>query len=161
MRRWEEDRTWLYLGLAIRVATDLNLHHPITTRPKNEQHERELLNRTRVWLNCYNLDASTSSWHGKASTIASGDYTACHSESWYESSAYNIPNFDIQLCGYNFELRMMRAFKEKIYNNPNHPTGLNEVRNYVVPNPFHTFLTWVYRMSILSNLHQRLTRHLS
>ena len=127
MRRWEEDRTWLYLGLAIRVATDLNLHHPNTARPRNEQHARELLNRTRVWLNCCNLDVSTSSWHGKASTIPARDYVACHSESWYESSPYNLPNFDIHLSGYNYELRLLRAFKEKIYSDPNNPTGLNKV----------------------------------
>ncbi|GJJ14429.1 hypothetical protein Clacol_008693 [Clathrus columnatus] len=30
-RRWEEDRSWLYLGLAIRIATDLNLHQPSST----------------------------------------------------------------------------------------------------------------------------------
>ncbi|THH07455.1 hypothetical protein EW145_g3361 [Phellinidium pouzarii] len=126
MRRWEEDRTWLYLGLAIRVATDLNLHHPNTARPRNETHARELLNRTRVWLNCYNLDRSTSSWHGKANTIASGDYTACHSEAWYEYSLYNMPNFDIQLAAYNAELRQLGEFKQKIYSNSNNPTGLNK-----------------------------------
>ncbi|KAL5525464.1 hypothetical protein ACEPAG_6800 [Sanghuangporus baumii] len=131
MRRWEEDRTWLYLGLAIRVATDLNLHHASSARPRNEQHERELLNRTRVWLNCCNLDISTSSWHGKSSTIPARDYIACHSEDWYESSPYNLPNFDIHLSGYNFELRLMRAFTEKIYNNPNNPTGLNKDVDFI------------------------------
>lgn len=60
-RRWEDDRTWLYLGLAIRVATDLNLHHPPTATPKNEQHAREMLNRTRAWMNCFNLDRSIGS----------------------------------------------------------------------------------------------------
>ncbi|KAI5117668.1 hypothetical protein M0805_009701 [Coniferiporia weirii] len=126
MRRWEEDRTWLYLGLAIRVATDLNLHHPNTSPPRNEQHARELLNRTRVWMNCYNLDRSTASWHGKASTIASRDYIACHSEAWYNSSPYNLPNFDIQLVAYNVDLRLLGEFSQKIYSNPNNPTGLNK-----------------------------------
>ncbi|KAH8112586.1 hypothetical protein DFH11DRAFT_463167 [Phellopilus nigrolimitatus] len=126
MRRWEEDRTWLYLGLAIRVATDLNLHHPSTVRPRNEQHARELLNRTRVWLNCFNLDRSTSSWLGKASTISSSDYIACHSGAWYGSSPLNLPSFDIQLAAYNAELRLMDEFKQKIYSDPNNPTGLNK-----------------------------------
>lgn len=54
-RKWEEAREWLYLGLAIRMATDLNLHLPSTTKVVNEQHERELLNRTRTWLICHNL----------------------------------------------------------------------------------------------------------
>ena len=54
-RKWEEAREWLYLGLAIRMATDLNLHLPSTSKVVNEQHERELLNRTRTWLICHNL----------------------------------------------------------------------------------------------------------
>lgn len=127
MRRWEEDRTWLYLGLAIRVATDLNLNQPTSVRPKNERHARELLNRTRVWLNCYNLDRSTSSWHGKASTIATSDYIACHSANWYEASSFNMQNFDIQLSGYTEELRCMSEFKEKIYSDPTSPTLINKV----------------------------------
>lgn len=127
MRRWEEDRTWLYLGLAIRVATDLNLHVPSSVRPRNETHARELLNRTRVWLNCYNLDRSTSSWHGKQSTIADSDYLATHSAEWWKSSPYNFRNFDIHLAGYNAELRVMNEFKKKIYSSASSPTGLDRV----------------------------------
>jgi hypothetical protein len=68
-RRWEEDRSWLYTGLAIRIATDLNLHQVSTTKPQNEKQEREILNRTRVWLICFNLDRSTATQFGKPSTI--------------------------------------------------------------------------------------------
>ena len=68
-RRWEEDRSWLYIGLAIRLATDLNLFQASTTRATNEQHEKEILNRTRVWLICFNLDRSTATQFGKPSTI--------------------------------------------------------------------------------------------
>lgn len=90
-RRWEEDRSWLYTGLAIRsvfmsfcetafvwmsfflffarIATDLNLHHVPTTLPKTEKQEREVLNKTRVWMVCFNLDRSTATQFGKPSTI--------------------------------------------------------------------------------------------
>lgn len=68
-RRWEEDRSWLYIGLAIRLATDLNLHQPSLSRPVNELQEREQLNRTRVWMICFNLDRSTATQFGKPSTI--------------------------------------------------------------------------------------------
>ena len=37
-RRWEEDRSWLYIGLAIRLATDLNLHQASGVAPTSEQH---------------------------------------------------------------------------------------------------------------------------
>ena len=127
MRRWEEDRTWLYLGLAIRVATDLNLHHQVTIRPRNEMHARELLNRTRVWINCYNLERSTSSWLGKRSTIPPNDFVGSHAQDWYDSSEFNMENFDIHLAGYNTALRLLEEFKRKIYTDPNNPTGMDKV----------------------------------
>ncbi|KAJ7707789.1 hypothetical protein B0H17DRAFT_1034038 [Mycena rosella] len=125
-RRWEEERGWLYLGLAIRMAIDLNLHLPNTAKPINENHAREMLNRTRVWLNCFNLDRSTGSQYGKAPTISNNDYMANHSENWWRSSPYNMANFDIHICAYNAELKVMAAFMAKIYSDPSHPTGLNK-----------------------------------
>ncbi|KAJ7158827.1 hypothetical protein C8R46DRAFT_957558 [Mycena filopes] len=125
-KRWEEERGWLYLGLAIRMAIDLNLHLPNTAKPINENHAREMLNRTRVWLNCFNLDRSTGSQYGKAPTISNNDYMANHSEDWWRSSPYNMANFDIHICAYNSELKVMSAFMAKIYSDPQHPTGLNK-----------------------------------
>ncbi|KAJ6531716.1 hypothetical protein B0H19DRAFT_1272920 [Mycena capillaripes] len=125
-KRWEEERGWLYLGLAIRMATDLNLHLPNTAKPINENHAREMLNRTRVWLNCFNLDRSTGSQYGKAPTISNNDYMANHSGDWWCSSPYNMANFDIHICAYNAELKVMAAFMAKIYSDPSHPTGLNK-----------------------------------
>lgn len=63
-RRWSEDRSWLFLGCAIRMATDINLHHPpvlvggktattMDTIMDNEAQSREILNRTRAWLVSY------------------------------------------------------------------------------------------------------------
>ncbi|KAF9525684.1 hypothetical protein CPB83DRAFT_896852 [Crepidotus variabilis] len=125
-RKWEDQRSWLYLGLAIRAATDLNLHLPTTAKPLNENHAREMLNRTRVWLNCFNLDRSTGSQYGKPPIINSRDYTASHSEHWWCSSPYNMKNFDIQICAYNAELQVMAGFIATIYSDPRHPTGLNK-----------------------------------
>lgn len=59
--------------------------------------------------------------------IKNTDYIANHSEGFWESSEYNILNFDIHLCCYNAELRVMADFMAQIYNNPKHPTGLNKV----------------------------------
>ncbi|CAK5268551.1 unnamed protein product [Mycena citricolor] len=110
-----------------KMAIDLNLHLPNTAKPINESHEREMLNRTRVWLNCFNLDRSTGSQYGKAPTISNSDYMANHSEDWWRKSTYNIPNFDIHICAYNSELKVMAGFMSKIYSDPEHPTGLNKV----------------------------------
>ncbi|TFK27196.1 hypothetical protein FA15DRAFT_666700 [Coprinopsis marcescibilis] len=126
VKRWEHQRSWLYLGLAIRTATDLNLHLPITAKPKNENHAREMLNRTRIWLNCFNVDRSTGSQYGKPPIIGNHDYTANHSENWWRSSPLNLQHFDIHICAYNAELRLMSSFMAKIYSDPHHPTGLNK-----------------------------------
>lgn len=126
VKRWEQQRSWLYLGLAIRTATDLNLHLPMTAKPQNENHAREMLNRTRIWLNCFNLDRSTGSQYGKPPIIGNHDYTANHSENWWQSSPHNLQHFDIHICAYNSELRLMSGFIQKIYSDPHHPTGLNK-----------------------------------
>ncbi|KAG1779202.1 hypothetical protein EV702DRAFT_126760 [Suillus placidus] len=129
-RRWEEDRSWVYLGVAIRLAQDLNLNRPTTTTPLNELHARVLLNRTRVWINCFNLDRSTGSQYGKAPIIPNSDYIANHLQDWWCSSKYNVEDFDIHLCIYSMELNIGAKFMEKIRSDPNHPTGLNKSANF-------------------------------
>ena len=52
-----------------RLATDLNLHQVSTVKPANERQEREMLNRVRLWLNCYTLDRSTATQYGKPYSI--------------------------------------------------------------------------------------------
>ncbi|KAF9074252.1 hypothetical protein BDP27DRAFT_1416550 [Rhodocollybia butyracea] len=42
-KRWEEDRSWLYTRLAIRIATDLNLHQAEAAKPQNEKQELEII----------------------------------------------------------------------------------------------------------------------
>lgn len=42
-RKYDEDRAWLYLGLAIRMAMDLNLHMPTNADIVSEHQEREIL----------------------------------------------------------------------------------------------------------------------
>ncbi|KAJ6570517.1 hypothetical protein DFH09DRAFT_1261132 [Mycena vulgaris] len=125
-RRWEEERGWVYLGLAIRIATDLNLHLPTTAAPRNETHAREMLNRTRTWLHCFNLDRSVGSQYGKPPTISNYDYTAAHAGEWWRSSPYNIVHSDIHISAYNAVLKGMSAFMARIYSDPTHPTGLNK-----------------------------------
>ena len=109
------------------IATDLNLHYPNTAKPKDERHAREMLNRTRAWLNCFNLDRSTGSQYGKAPIISNTDYVASRSEEWWNSSPYNMRGFDIQLAAYNAELKLVGVFRAKIHSDPNSPTGFNKV----------------------------------
>ncbi|KLO05022.1 hypothetical protein SCHPADRAFT_896598 [Schizopora paradoxa] len=130
-RRWEEDRSWLYTGLAIRLATDLNLHQPQTgVKPVSEQHERELLNRTRVWMICFNLDRSTATQFGKPSTIKE-DYNSIirNGKDWYKRSKLNHP-YDIHLCGYSSLLRIVAEFHDEIFSDKDSPSGLNESADF-------------------------------
>ncbi|RDX45931.1 hypothetical protein OH76DRAFT_1532078 [Lentinus brumalis] len=123
-RRWEEDRNWLYTGLAIRIATDLNLHVVSNVKPKTEKQEREMVNQTRVWILCFNLDRSTSAQFGKPSTIKE-DYTIRHSDEWYKSSRMN-DSLNIGTSAYAQMLRVVSRFHEAVYSDPDSPTGLNQ-----------------------------------
>lgn len=107
------------------MATDLNLHHSLTVKATTEQQRREVANRTRIWINCYNLDRSTSTQFGKPSIIKN-DYIASHSKFWYKTTDFF---YDIHLNGYTQLLRVMASFHEAIYSNPDQPTGLNKVRS--------------------------------
>lgn len=147
MKRYDEDRSWIFLGMAIRcvvlgltrstntynpgkplrTAFDLNLHIRSTVKPKNSLHTRELLNRTRVWLNCYNVDRSMGSQYGRAPTIPNHDWIASHSEDWWKSSDQNMKGFDIHISAYTSELRVVSKFRAQIYNDPESPTGMNKV----------------------------------
>lgn len=123
-RRWEEDRSWLYTGLAIRIATDLNLHQMSGPKPQNEKQERELLNRTRVWMICFNLDRSTATQFGKPITIKE-DYIMRNSQDWYKKSQYNI-QYDVHMCAYTALLRIVAKFHDEIFSDPNSASGLNK-----------------------------------
>ncbi|PFH48536.1 hypothetical protein AMATHDRAFT_65250 [Amanita thiersii Skay4041] len=123
-RRWEEDRSWLYTGLAIRIATDLNLHLVSTVKPQTEKQEREILNKTRVWMICFNLDRSTATQFGKPSTIKE-DYIIRSAREWYKRSKYNHP-YDLHLCAYSALLQIVARFHNQIFSDPTSPTGLNK-----------------------------------
>ncbi|TFY67780.1 hypothetical protein EVJ58_g1401 [Rhodofomes roseus] len=126
-RRWEDDRSYLYLGLAIRMATDLKLHYPVTAaKGENELRAREILNRTRTWLNCFNLDRSIGLQYGQSAVINNKDYVANHTDDWWKSSPYNLPGFDIHLCCYKPELALLADFRTRIWSDPEHPSGLNK-----------------------------------
>ncbi|KAF8198312.1 hypothetical protein K438DRAFT_1584084 [Mycena galopus ATCC 62051] len=126
-RKWEEDRSWLYTGLAIRIATDLNLHQvPNTKAAKgNEKQERELLNRTRVWMICFNLDRSSATQYGKPPSIRA-DYVMRHgSDDWYKKSPYNSV-YDIHMCAYTALLLVVAGFHDEIFSDPTSASGLNK-----------------------------------
>ncbi|SJL00326.1 uncharacterized protein ARMOST_03639 [Armillaria ostoyae] len=94
-KKWEEDRRWVLMGVAIRMALELGLNKP----PPPQCSEREAMDRTRTWLNCYCADASHAIQFGKIPMISLDDHMAVHSEGWYKASRKNLP-FDVHLCAY-------------------------------------------------------------
>lgn len=123
-RRWEEDRSWLYIGLAIRIATDLNLFLPQPKKLTNENQEREALNKTRTWLICHNLDRSTATQFGKPPSIKE-DSVIRNSADWYKKSKFN-DRYDVGLCAYTSLMRIVAKFHEELFSDPDTATGLNK-----------------------------------
>ncbi|KAG8904048.1 hypothetical protein FRB99_002352 [Tulasnella sp. 403] len=109
-RRWEEDRSWLSPHLAIGMTTDLALHTPSsTTKFIDERHEREVLNRTRTWIICFNLDRSGATQFGKPPSIKE-DSIIHSTATWYKKSVNNHCN-DIHTVAY-ISLRTLAGFME-------------------------------------------------
>ncbi|KZV87936.1 hypothetical protein EXIGLDRAFT_192161 [Exidia glandulosa HHB12029] len=130
VRKWEEDRCWLYSGLAIRMATDLNLHRiPPPSQQRPEKVEREMLNRTRVWLVCFNLDRSFSTQFGRPPTILNA---FPEPRRWWccagENGAWNDP-YDLGSCAFAEVMVLMTAFQEHIFRDASAASGLDRSVN--------------------------------
>ncbi|KAG6867611.1 hypothetical protein C0993_000552 [Termitomyces sp. T159_Od127] len=73
VERYEQDKTWLLLGMAIRMATDLNLHRKTTmaslATEEGRARDLEVHNRERTWILCFCLDRSFSAQMGKPHSI--------------------------------------------------------------------------------------------
>ncbi|CUA76993.1 Conidial development protein fluffy [Neurospora crassa OR74A] [Rhizoctonia solani] len=123
-RSWAEDRGWLYLGCAIRLAMDLGLYKQGSKTYINEAHEREVLNRTRTWLICFNMDRALATRLGRPTTIPE-DYIVRHSREWWRRSKYN-GRLDVHLCYYTQLLRTVTRYFSLIYSDPESVSGFNE-----------------------------------
>ncbi|KAJ4488126.1 fungal-specific transcription factor domain-containing protein [Lentinula aciculospora] len=105
-KKWVEDRSWLLMGVAIRMALELELHLP----PPSDCDEREALNRTRTWLNCYCVDGSHAIQFGKMPMLRLDDYMARTCQDWYRSSPMNTP-YDVHLVAYVRILLIMAKWR--------------------------------------------------
>ncbi|KAF7373012.1 hypothetical protein MSAN_00508600 [Mycena sanguinolenta] len=126
MPNWEQDCSWLFTGVAIRLATELNLNQePIGTAAQaDEKWERELLNRTRVWMNCFIMDHFIATQSGKPPAIKSDYVIRCRSNDWYSRSPYNSA-YDLHLCVTTGLLLIIADFQGQIFSNVS-PSGLNQ-----------------------------------
>ncbi|KAF8959024.1 hypothetical protein BDZ97DRAFT_1906286 [Flammula alnicola] len=121
-KKWVEDRSWLLMGNGYGIGIES------TATPTYD--EREALNRTRTWLNCYCVDGSHAIQFGKVPMLRLDDYLARNSREWYKSSLMNTP-FDVHLCAYVQILILMAKWREHIKEGPSKPNSQGELQDVV------------------------------
>jgi hypothetical protein len=146
-RRWEDDRSYWYLGIAYRcalflfvmpiscvnvhtfsVSMDLNIHHPPQVIPTDEKKAREALNRTRAWTTCWIWDRVFGSFSGRDPLELGHDWIKARGEEWYRASQWNIPGNDPMISAMVVSHKCLYKHRSKIYTDPSAHMGLNLVR---------------------------------
>lgn len=90
--RLADDRSWQYLGFAIRIATEVGVNRRATLDEgvkDNEQFRRRIRNRSRLWINLFLCDRALSSQTGRPHTIQE-DAFIVNSSSWHREE-YALP----------------------------------------------------------------------
>ncbi|KAF8607837.1 hypothetical protein BDV93DRAFT_467449, partial [Ceratobasidium sp. AG-I] len=133
VERYEQDKTWLLLGLAIRTATDLNLHRKSTAQlddsPESRARAKEIRNRERTWLLCYILDRSLSAQMGKPHSVKE-DYIIRNSGQWWKQ-ADAMPQ-DAGLVAYLEMQRILSRSLDFLYSGTLAPSGLQTDCDYLL-----------------------------
>ncbi|KZV88288.1 hypothetical protein EXIGLDRAFT_619562 [Exidia glandulosa HHB12029] len=131
--RYEQDKTWLLLGMGIRMATDLNLHRktsvPRKSTPEGLARDKEVRNRERTWIMCFILDRSFSAQMGKPHCIAE-DFTIRNLPQWYKHPLA-IPS-DSGLAGYAELQRVLSRSLDVLYAGTNSVSGLQTDCDYLL-----------------------------
>ncbi|EIW71458.1 hypothetical protein TREMEDRAFT_67782 [Tremella mesenterica DSM 1558] len=134
-KTFEQDRTWLMLGMAIRMATDLNLHRKSVVSGLDTDEGRardlEIINRERTWLLCFILDRSISAQMGKPYTLRE-DYiirNACEA-SWHQQR-FSLPS-DRALAAYVVLQQIMSRVIDSIYSSTTTISGLRQDCDYLL-----------------------------
>ncbi|KAL7278771.1 hypothetical protein ACG7TL_007779 [Trametes sanguinea] len=122
-RRWEEDRAWCYTGIAFRLATELNLSRIPDGDPGDERQEREIMNRTRMWLMCYIMDRCLSIQSGKAWMVQE-DHTVRNVSQWLQR--YKFHN---QCDGYLTSLTELLCIMSRFVGTVNPAFGTSSVES--------------------------------
>ncbi|KAI0651059.1 fungal-specific transcription factor domain-containing protein [Trametes meyenii] len=118
VQRLEENRAWSYTGIASRLAMALGLSRTPPTPPTLEE-EREMHNRTRMWMVCYILDRCLSIQSGKAWMVPE-DMTIRNASQWYQNHEYHNES-DKYLVSLVELLRIASRFVSTV--NPVHGTS--------------------------------------
>ncbi|GAA5889963.1 hypothetical protein JCM16303_004877 [Sporobolomyces ruberrimus] len=133
--RFEEERTYQFSGIAIRMATDLNLHRKTIAQLPSEINEetrvlydRELLNRERAWLYSFICDRSVSTQMGKPYSIPREDYIIRSASTWYTQPG-SITS-DVGLSAMVEMHRIIGRMIDVLYSDTRSVSGLNAHLDY-------------------------------
>lgn len=130
VERYEEDRTWLFAGVAIRMAQDLNLHRKNVMSPEaraDEAKMRDVLNRERTWYICFCVDRTLSAQMGKPYSIRE-DFLIRHASEWC-TQPFSRP-WDLGICALVDLLRVQTRQLDFLYSSTVTPSGLNVDLDY-------------------------------
>ncbi|KAG8716746.1 hypothetical protein FRC09_015285 [Ceratobasidium sp. 395] len=119
----EDDRTQIYLSLAIKMAVELHLHLPAAGTSTDGERERDHLNKERTWLICFNMIQSGSIQFGWPS-MAGENGGMRDLRGWYKLSKHNT-TMDIHLTAYTQIRSIVSRFLANIP--PNHETTNNKL----------------------------------
>lgn len=125
-KKWIQDKSWLFMGAAIRLVGTFCSSPPFILiilarmaqeigldRPQTSADIRENLNRTRTWINAVCVDGSHATLFGKMPMIKFDDYLVRRNvRTWYMS--HNNTPYDIALCAYAELLLDMLKFRNTI-----------------------------------------------
>ncbi|GLB34598.1 putative fungal specific transcription factor [Lyophyllum shimeji] len=133
VERYEQDKTWLLLGIAIRMATDLNLHRKtaVTSQDTQEGKARDLEvhNRERTWILCFCLDRSFSAQMGKPHSIKE-DAIIRNASRWCHAPVAAAS--DPSLSAYCELQRVLSRCLDFLYSGTDTPSGLQAHCDYML-----------------------------
>lgn len=133
VERYEYDKTWLLLGMAIRMATDMNLHRKTTAAsddtPDGRARDKEVHNRERTWFLCFALDRSTSAQMGKPHSIRE-DSVIRNILEWIHSP--DATAGDLLLSAYVELQRIVSRSLDILYSGTNTSSGLQTDCDYLL-----------------------------
>ncbi|KAI9510384.1 fungal-specific transcription factor domain-containing protein [Russula earlei] len=108
-REPEDTRTWMYIGLACRMAVELGLNRYVSPPPptETELQLRERRNRERTYLVLFVHDRSLSNQTGRQWMLPEDDLVR-HSSSWHEEGGTPIRPEDVIVAAF-VQLRRIAA----------------------------------------------------
>ena len=114
----QHDRSWSFLFLAIRVATELGLHiapaSASMTSGKSEAEIRRMRNQERLWLVLWHLERTVCAQTGRPSLMPKQPFENANMSDWH-TRLYALPEDAITIG--NIELEMTASHHQQLYRN--------------------------------------------